>query len=458
MKTGLKKGFITAVLLMIGLGGADAQSAHPADHASHHTHKTVDYTVDPDTREEATPVPDEEGFYWWKGNLHTHTLWSDGDHFPETVAKWYRNNGYHFLSLSDHNTLQTGDKWIQPRLSRYAASAGGVDVFEQYLEEFGKEWVEFNRKDDTLQVRLKPLSEYRHLFEEPGRFLLIQGEEITDEKVIHMNAHNIGSFIEPQGGETVRAIIQNNVNAVHKHQKESGRPVLPHLNHPNFHYAVTAEDLAHISGLRFFEVYNGHRGVQNYGDEHHVDLDRYWDIVLTLRLAHLDKGIMYGLATDDAHHYDGSTDHTALPGRGWVMVKARYLTPRHIITALKKGDYYATTGVTLRDFSARDKEYLVEIEPEEGIDYKIQFIGTPKDHDISSEEVLDENGKPIRATRTYSREIGQVYREVEGTQAKYEYTGDELYVRAKIISTKKHPNPFQEGETEMAWTQPVLVE
>ena len=27
---------------------------------------------------------------WWKGNLHTHSLWSDGDDYPEMIADWYR--------------------------------------------------------------------------------------------------------------------------------------------------------------------------------------------------------------------------------------------------------------------------------------------------------------------------------------------------------------------------------
>ena len=45
---------------------------------------------------------------WWKGNLHTHTLWSDGDDFPEMVVDWYKSRGYDFLALSDHNTLQLG--------------------------------------------------------------------------------------------------------------------------------------------------------------------------------------------------------------------------------------------------------------------------------------------------------------------------------------------------------------
>ena len=48
----------------------------------------------------------------WKGNLHAHTLWSDGDDFPEMVADWYKSKGYHFLALSDHNLIQAGEKWV----------------------------------------------------------------------------------------------------------------------------------------------------------------------------------------------------------------------------------------------------------------------------------------------------------------------------------------------------------
>ncbi len=44
----------------------------------------------------AMPLVAEEA-NWWKGNLHTHTLWSDGDDYPEQIAKWYKDHGYHFL-------------------------------------------------------------------------------------------------------------------------------------------------------------------------------------------------------------------------------------------------------------------------------------------------------------------------------------------------------------------------
>jgi hypothetical protein len=33
--------------------------------------------------------------------------------------------------------------------------------------------------------------------------------------------------------------------------------------------------------------------------------------------------------------------------------------------------------------------------------------------------------------------------------------GDELYVRARVVSSKPKANPAYAGEVEMAWTQPV---
>lgn len=69
-------------------------------------------------------------------------------------------------------------------------------------------------------------------------------------------------------------------------------------------------------------------------------------------------------------------------------------------------------------------------------------------------------GEPVevRATRRYSAEIGQVFEQVEGTSASYTFEGDEIYVRAKVISSKLKRNPFARGEREKAWVQPVVLE
>ncbi len=74
---------------------------------------------------------------WWKGNLHTHSLWSDGDDYPEMIADWYRSNGYHFLGISDHNVLAEGQHWIHRE-----KNAGGQRAFDKYLKRFGDDWVE----------------------------------------------------------------------------------------------------------------------------------------------------------------------------------------------------------------------------------------------------------------------------------------------------------------------------
>ncbi len=70
--------------------------------------------------------------------------------------------------------------------------------------------------------------------------------------------------------------------------------------------------------------------------------------------------------------------------------------------------------------------------------------------------MLDKNGKEIRATQRYSDDIGKVLKTVEGRKASYEFQGNEIYVRARVISTRKHPNPSEIDDFEQAWIQPVV--
>jgi len=38
----------------------------------------------------------------YRGNTHTHTINSDGDTAPDAVVRWYREHGYQFLIITDH--------------------------------------------------------------------------------------------------------------------------------------------------------------------------------------------------------------------------------------------------------------------------------------------------------------------------------------------------------------------
>jgi hypothetical protein len=70
--------------------------------------------------------------------------------------------------------------------------------------------------------------------------------------------------------------------------------------------------------------------------------------------------------------------------------------------------------------------------------------------------VKDKDGQELPVTRRYSPEVGAVLATVEGTRAAYKVTGDELYIRARVVSSKTKVNPSAAGEKEMAWIQPIF--
>jgi hypothetical protein len=121
-------------------------------------------------------------------------------------------------------------------------------------------------------------------------------------------------------------------------------------------------------------------------------------------------------------------------GRGWVMVQSDTLTAPALIEAMERGDFYSTTGVTLKTVELGEKTLTVEVQPETGIEYTITFLGCLKGE-------------------TEVREL----KAVEGSSASFELTDDILFVRSKITSSKLQENPIEDIKYESAWTQPLLI-
>jgi hypothetical protein len=89
------------------------------------------------------------------------------------------------------------------------------------------------------------------------------------------------------------------------------------------------------------------------------------------------------------------------------------------------------------------------------VSYRTQFIATMKDAKLDSEPRRDPEGNELPVTRVYSADVGRVVAETTDPRPRYRLTGAELYVRAKVISSRPHPNPYAKGDVEVAWTQPV---
>ena len=297
---------------------------------------------------------------WYKGNLHTHTLNSDGDSTPADVVSWYRERHYNFLTLSDHNYLTE----VEP--------LNGI----------------FGAKDN---------------------FVLIQGEEVTDSfqgKSVHVNAYNLKELVPPTHGATLVGTIRGNVRAI------LAKGALPSVNHPNFRWSLTANDLLEVEEITHFEVYNGHPEVNNRGGGGFDSLDEMWDALLTRGRR------VYGIAVDDAHKFKTFDRGLSNPGRGWVMVLAESLDAGSIIDALRNGDFYSSTGVTLGELSISRDELKVAIKANPALKYTTYFVGA--------------QGKVLST----STELTAVYR----------FSGREKYVRARV----------EASNGDNAWTQPVF--
>ena len=367
---------------------------------------------------------------WHKGNLHTHSLWSDGDDFPEMIIQWYKNHNYQFVALSDHNTIASNDYWYQLKEREIKNK-----TLEKYQKAFGN-WVEIKDYPDSTLVRLKTYEEYRSKLEIPGEFLVIKSEEVTsgfEKKPVHINVTNIQQLIEPVIGSSVLDVMQKTLDLVHAQRKGTNTPMFAHINHPNFGYGISTEDMKKLNGERFFEVYNGHPSVHNEGDDMRISVEEMWDII-NMSYYKQNKPLLYGVATDDSHNYHEQSSNLSNSGRGWVMVESDSINTESLINAMESGNFYASSGIYLKKVIHAKNRYTIEVDSQSGVNYEIIFYGYKK----NTESVIE-------LSRSQSN------------KATYAFENDDVFVRAKIISDQKVPNPYKEGETASAWTQPILL-
>jgi hypothetical protein len=417
---------------------------------------TVVYSTAQKTPEAPAPAASAApaGPRFFKGNLHTHSLWSDGDDYPEMIADWYKTHGYHFLAFTEHNLIPDGEKWVPSENTPVRKKAT-----EKYAQRFGESWLERRVEKTVPQVRLKPLREYRTLFEEPQKFHLINASEIThaySKRPVHMNAINLRDGLKPLDGMSVEETIRVNARMIDEQSKKTGWPILTILNHPNWKWGVNAEDFMGVEELQYFEIQNGHPGVANYGDATHASTERMWDILLALRLGKLNLPIIYGVGTDDSHSYHEFGLGKTNPGRSWIMARCTHLTPEAVIKAMRTGDFYISTGTMLDDIRLTDGELKLNIRAEPGVSYKTEFFATMRGAPLEATPVKDKDGTELPVTKRYSDEIGKLVGTSTDAAPSYKLTGKEMYVRAKVTSSKPHPNPYAKGDTEVAWTQPFV--
>jgi hypothetical protein len=296
---------------------------------------------------------------WYRGNLHTHTTQSDGDAPPDVVATWYASHGYDFLALTDHNVLTPPS--LVPSLG----------------------------------------------------LVLLPGEEITMALDVHVNGLGLRHSVEPPAvraglttGEAKLALLRDGLAAV------DAQGALASVNHPNYQWALDFDILRGLPALRFMEIFNGHPLVHNDGTGAHDGVERLWDRLLT------EGRSVWGLATDDAHHYHDYSPMYANPGRGWVYTRAEKCTPQLLLEALSVGDFYASTGVRLAQYQVSN-----------GV---IDIVADVASDQAACIELIGSHGRVLEAQT--------------GVEASFRVPSTMPYVRAKVTCP----------DGTKAWLQPVF--
>jgi len=186
---------------------------------------------------------------FYKGNTHTHTkqtLASGGN--ITRIIEWYRSRGYNFLAITDLDI---------------ASIPGEFTAWES------------------------------------ESFIVIAGEEVASvgitengvSKPVHTNA--LCSNGTTVGGITLGGIgnaLQDTIDRIIDVAQGT-----PQINHPNYRYALTVQEIYLARDVSLFEVANQRHHANNKGDATRVSTEETWDGLLSA------GKVIYGVASDDNH-------------------------------------------------------------------------------------------------------------------------------------------------------------
>lgn len=296
---------------------------------------------------------------WYKGNLHSHSTNSDGAYHPQQVVKIYREQGYHFLCLSEH------------------------DLYTDYE-------TKFNQEDFIVLPGLEASAE---LFDEKGspnrkkvhhvHGILGTTQMVADSHQVpyhHGERHCVDTYYGAWDGLHAAQKLVDDMTS---------RGMLSTYNHPLWS-RVEMEEVIGLEKLWAVEIYN-------YG----TDLESATGYDETFWDAMLRRGKrVFAFASDDNHN-----GALADSFGGFVMVNASCLSREAIITSLLQGNYYSSNGPQIYEWGIHKNQAYVVCSPANRIDF---IVGNKVGDGLScfaheSEGGLQRATYPLKGHETYIR-------------------------------------------------------
>ncbi|OKP83059.1 PHP domain-containing protein [Paenibacillus sp. P32E] len=286
----------------------------------------------------------------YKGNLHLHTTCSDGSLPAAETVQVFKEKGYHFICISDHDVYSRTDEFNTDHfITIPGMERGGLNPVPDKDPGY-----HFGVLDDPTAQPVQPRFQHLERFPVPIPW---EGDQSPQVLIDEMIAH--------------------------------GNLVI--FNHPEWHL-TRFEDMVNYDGFFAVEIYNHATEwstVSSYGAA-------YWDHALQ------NGKRVYGIAADDSHGHDRNW---AFPeyGGGWVQVQSEALTPHDIVTSLKAGSFYSSTGPEIYDLRVEDGQLIIECSPCKFIMFKAFPLRGPFVGNYQNGEPLTVASMPVEPEMQYIR-------------------------------------------------------
>ncbi|MCM8821944.1 MAG: hypothetical protein NC831_03920 [Candidatus Omnitrophica bacterium] len=279
--------------------------------------------------------------------------------------------------------------WLKGNFHIHTTRSDGVfspqDVINKYFE-LGYDFLSFSDHDVLITEKDYKLLDNKGL-------ILIPGVEISASGV-HLLYIDAAEEIYP---DSSRQKVLNDIQAIFN-KTGKGFAIINHPDWQNEFNHCSIEQMMEWTGYLGIEIYNGVIGRLD-GNQYAINK---WDILLS------KEKKVWGFANDDSHR---PGDY----GLGWNVVFAEKY-PESIIDAVRKGNFYCSTGIVIKHI----------------------------DYDGNKIYLETENAKKIAAIQNAGRRFKVVY----GNSINVEIPQDAKYVRFECWGDAE----------EMAWTQPIIIE
>lgn len=295
-------------------------------------------------------LPQAGQFY--KANLHCHTVLSDGHWTKEQVKEEYQKRGYSVVAFTDHRHYGWHPELMDDSFIPLAA-------YEADLNE------PFPASGSFQRVRTYHLNFYDTDPQARGGFTALQPPQVYGD----LNALN--NFIAEQ-----------NANGF-----------LCCYNHPYWSLQCY-DDYKDLKGVFAMEIYNHGcelDGLYGYAPQSYDEMLR------------ASGKPLFCVATDDNHDSYEPGDPLCDSFGGWIMLKLPELSYQAVITALKTGTFYASTGPELHALYIEDGKLHVQCSPVEKIYVVTQGRGCKMKLAPTGQNGLTEAVFPLTGEEGYIR-------------------------------------------------------